>query len=553
VKDWVDQLVTERRAFLGSVAGEERACAAEDAGRLRDALGLAVPVGLPRSCTDSVPTPVVDLVARYARTHGPFLTQHAAARYGLPAEPVRAALEVLEDDGRVVRGEFRPDGVEREWCDAEVLRQLRRRSLAALRKEVEPVDAGTLARFLPRWHGIGQPRRGVDALVDVVSQLQGAPLVASALDRDLLRARLPHHEPADLDALCTAGEVVWVGAGAIGSSDGRIRLAFRDQAPLLLSPVEGFEPDVLHTALLEQLRQRGASFWSDLTRAAQQAGEPFDDPTVLAALWDLVWAGLVTNDSMAPLRAFVGAGGRSPGRSSPRAGTRGRPRPGRLARSGPPAGAGRWSLVAPLLEPAPAPTEVAHARALQLLERYGVLTREAALGEGAEGGFAGVYPVLKALEERGQVRRGYFVAGLGAAQFAVAGAVDRLRGEKDGDDRPPIVLAATDPAQPFGAAIPWPESDGRPARAAGALVVLAGREVLAYLERGAHKVLRFPAGREDDRWVAALGQLVDGGRFRSLEIRAVDGADVHELTELHDALVAAGFRQAYKGWTKRSR
>jgi ATP-dependent Lhr-like helicase len=443
--------------------------------------------------------------------------------------------------------------VEREWCDGDVLRQLRRRSLAALRKEVEPVDAATLARFLPRWHGIGTPRRGVDALVDVIAQLQGAPLVASALDRDILRARLPHHEPSELDALCTSGDVVWVGAGSIGAADGRVRLAFRDQAGLLLSPVDGFEPDGLHTALLDHLGQRGASFWADLTLSAQQAGQPFDDPTVLAALWDLVWAGLVTNDSMAPLRAVVGsAGRRAAGRSSSRAGARGRPRPGRLARSGPPAGAGRWSLVAPLLEPLPTPTEAAHARALQLLERYGVLTREAALGEGAEGGFAGVYPVLKALEERGQVRRGYFVAGLGAAQFAVTGAVDRLRGDRRGESEVPIVLAATDPAQPYGAAIPWPESSGRPARAAGALVVLAGAEVLAYLEKGAHKVLRFPSGQEDDRWASALGRLVDEGRFRSLEIRTVDGIDVHATEpDVRDALQSAGFTQAYKGWSRR--
>jgi ATP-dependent Lhr-like helicase len=221
---------------------------------------------------------------------------------------------------------------------------------------------------------------------------------------------------------------------------------------------------------------------------------------------------------------------------------------------GPPAGAGRWSLVAPLLEPIPTPTEAAHARAVQLLERYGVLTREAALGEGAEGGFAGVYPVLKALEERGQVRRGYFVAGLGAAQFAVAGAVDRLRSERTDADEAPVVLAATDPAQPFGAAIPWPDSEGRPARAAGALVVLAGADPLAYLERGAHKVLRFPAGQHDPRWADALGRLVDAGRFRSLEIRAVDGVGVHDgPAEVRDALQQAGFQQAYKGWTRRSR
>jgi len=209
--------------------------------------------------------------------------------------------------------------------------------------------------------------------------------------------------------------------------------------------------------------------------------------------------------------------------------------------------------VAPLLQPAPTPTEAAHARALQLLERYGVLTREAALGEEAEGGFAGVYPVLKALEERGQVRRGYFVAGLGAAQFAVAGAVDRLRGERDDAADPPIVLAATDPAQPFGAAVPWPNSTGRPARAAGALVVLAGAEPLAYLERGAHKVLLFPAAADDDRWAGALGHLVEQGRFKSLEIRAVDGVDVHEAEpEIREALQRAGFQQAYKGWTRRA-
>ena len=275
---------------------------------------------------------------------------------------------------------------------------------------------------------------------------------------------------------------------------------------------------------------------------------------MLAALWDLVWAGLVTNDSLAPLRAFVGGTGRRAASRQAGRGTRSRPRPGRLARLGPPAGAGRWSLVAPLLRPTPTVTEAAHARALQLLERYGVLTREAALGEGAEGGFAGVYPVLKALEERGQVRRGYFVAGLGAAQFALPGAVDRLRAEREDADQPPMVLAATDPAQPFGAALPWPDTDGRPARAAGALVVLAGGEALAYLERGGHRVVRFPAAHDDHRWVDALAALVDRGRFRSLELRTIDGVSVIEgPPEVRHALEQAGFQQAYKGWTRRPR
>ncbi|HEY9556837.1 MAG TPA: DEAD/DEAH box helicase, partial [Acidimicrobiales bacterium] len=306
VKAWIDQLVGERRAFLAQIAGEERTCAAEDAGRLRDALGVNVPLGLPRACTESVEAPVTDLVARYARTHGPFLAAHAAARYGVAPAPVLAALEALEVDGRLVRGEFRPDGVEREWCDSDVLRQLRRRSLASLRREVEPVDATTLARFLPRWHGIGQSRRGLDALVEVLAQLQGAPLVASTLDRDVLTARLADYEPAQLDALCTSGEVVWVGAGGIGTKDGRVRLAFRDQAGLLIPPGDALEPEPIHTALLDHLGQRGASFWTDLTRAAQLAEQPYDDATVLRALWDLVWAGLVTNDSLAPLRAYVG-------------------------------------------------------------------------------------------------------------------------------------------------------------------------------------------------------------------------------------------------------
>ena len=279
---------------------------------------------------------------------------------------------------------------------------------------------------------------------------------------------------------------------------------------------------------------------------------------MLAALWDLVWAGLVTNDSLAPLRAFVGTTGRrSAGRSSSRSGARGRPRPGRLSRLGPPAGAGRWSLGRRRCSSrCPTATEAAHARALQLLERYGVLTREAALGEGAEGGFAGVYPVLKALEERGQVRRGYFVAGLGAAQFAVAGrrrpAPPRA---DDDDDQPPIVLAATDPAQPFGAAIPWPESSGRPARAAGALVVLAGSDALAYLERGAHKVLRFPAATDDHRWVGALGRA--GGRW-SLPVardpgRSTASTSTRPTPTSHEALRGAGFQPGYKGWIKRAR
>ncbi|MEY2465416.1 MAG: ATP-dependent helicase Lhr and Lhr-like helicase, partial [Acidimicrobiaceae bacterium] len=458
---WVEQLVRERRAIEVSVAGEARVAAAEDAARLRDALGVAIPVGLPGAFTEPVEHPLLDLVARYARTHGPFLTAHVAHHLGVGADRARPALEALEADGRIVLGEFRPDGIEREWCDDDVLRQLRRRSLAVLRREVEPVDGGALARFLPAWQGVGSTRRGIEGLVDVLAVLQGAALPASVFEVDVLAARQADYRPADLDALCTAGEVVWIGAGSLGARDGRVRLVFRDQAPLLVPAVDeaAFDDRPLHRALLDHLKTRGASFWTDLVRAAADGGAPYAEREVLAALWDLVWDGLVTNDSLAPLRAVV-SGKTAVSRASIR------PRPGRLSRIGPPAGAGRWSLVAPMLEPSPTPTEVQHARALQLLERYGVLTREAALGEGLEGGFAGVYPVLKALEERGAVRRGYFVSGLGAAQFALPGAVDRLRSLRDPQEVTPVVLAATDPAQPFGAALPWPDpvGAGRPSR-----------------------------------------------------------------------------------------
>ncbi len=541
---WLDDLVAAGRAYPAPVGGEEAWAATEDAGRLRDALGVTVPMGLPAAFTASVEDPMADLVARYARSHAPFTTTAVAARYGVGVDRVRPALERLEGDGRLLRGEFRPGGHEREWTDPDVLRTLRRRSLAVLRREVEPVEADALGRFLPAWHHVGANRRGTDALIDALAQLQGAPVAASVLEADVLPARVRDYEAPLLDELCSAGEVVWVGAGSIGARDGRVRLLFRDQAGLLVPTLDDPPDGVEHEAILDRLRTRGASFWTDLVAAVQEAGGEYDEPSVLAALWDLVWAGAVTNDSLVPLRAFLAGRPRRSGGSR----GRGRPRPGRLARLGPAAGAGRWSLVEPLLEPRPTPTETAHAKARQLLERYGVLTREAALGEGSEGGFAGVYPVLKALEERGEIRAGYFVAGLGAAQFALPGAVDRLRAardvERDEPDR--LVLAATDPAQPYGAALAWPESAGRPARQTGAHVVLVDGDVVAYLERGGHSVATFPASADHPEWPTLLRELVDRGRYRALEIRTVDGEPVreHPARELFER---AGYRDGYKG------
>jgi ATP-dependent Lhr-like helicase len=307
------------------------------------------------------------------------------------------------------------------------------------------------------------------------------------------------------------------------------------------------------------LRERGASFWPDLVATAHAADLPYDDDSVLESLWDLVWAGEVTNDSLAPVRGLLGPRARrgrtgaTPRRArGARVGGLRRPQPGALGRLGPPSAAGRWSLVAPLLEPAPSATEMAHAQALQLLERHGVLTREAVLGEGLEGGFAAVYPVLKALEERGHVRRGYFVAGLGAAQFAAPGAVDRLRASRDPDehDLAPIVLAATDPAQPFGAALPWPGSSGRPARAAGAHVVLVAGEPVVYLERGGRSLVSFPAASHHPHWAEALVALVKDGRVHKLEISKIDGEAAAE-SPLADMLRAAGFAEGYRGLTLR--
>jgi ATP-dependent helicase Lhr and Lhr-like helicase len=522
---WIVRLEDEGRAIRVRVAGEERLAAVEDAARLRDALGVSLPMGLPAAFTEPTERPLDGLVARYARTHGPFVAGEVAARLGTAADRVRASLEGLEADGRVTHGEFRPGGVDREWCDVDVLRRIRRRSLAALRREVEPVDAATLGRFLPAWQGADRPDGGADALVDAVTRLQGVALPASILESDVLPARVRGYRTADLDALCAGGELVWLGTGTLGTDDGRIALCFRDRLPLLtVEPASEAPSGALHDAIRGHLAARGASFWPDLVQAAGVA----DEARVLSALWDLVWSGEITNDTLAPLRAFVrGASARVRTRPTGR-----RPRPGSLRRAGPPAGAGRWSLVAPLLDPVPGPTESAHARALQLLDRHGVLTRESVLAEGVPGGFAGVYPVLRAMEESGAVRRGYFVAGLGAAQFALPGAVDRLRALRvapnAADAATAVVLAAAPPAQPNR----------------GAYVILVDGAPAAYLERGARSLVTF--GTPVGGWADPLASLVKDGRLRTIELRRVDGEPPADPALL-DGLHAAGFVDGYRG------
>ncbi|NCZ90761.1 MAG: DEAD/DEAH box helicase, partial [Actinobacteria bacterium] len=348
--------------------------AAEDAARYRDALGCALPLGLPSAFTDPVDHPLDDLVGRYARTHGPFVVRQLVERYQIGLERATGVLDRLAVSGRIVDGEFRPRGIEREWCDTEVLRQLRRRSLALLRKEIEPVEQRAYARFLASWQGIPPTQRGQHALVEAISVMQGCAVVASSLETDVLRARVRGYQSVDLDALCTSGEVVWVGSGAIGSTDGRVRLYFADQLPLLRASVEELERPTgeIHDAIRQMLAERGARFFTQLREAAPQA----TDTELLTALWDLVWAGEVTNDSLAPLRALLSSkpSQRNESRSSPtytRMGRRSgarlmRSRAGTVSRVGPPAGAGRWSLVADLAADV-SPTESLHATVMQLL------------------------------------------------------------------------------------------------------------------------------------------------------------------------------------------
>ncbi len=472
--------------------------------------------------------------------------------------------------GRLVRGELRPGGTHTEYCDADVLRRLRRASLAKLRAEVEPVEPEALGRFLPAWHGVGKRLRTAptaDDVLSVVEQLAGAPLPASGLESLILPSRLPGYSPALLDELTTAGEVTWCGTGSLAGGDGWIAVAPADVADLLLPDVEETVPDTpLHLAVLSALDGGGLFFrqLADRTAATLLDGgaESPADPDVVAALWDLVWAGLVTNDTIAPLRALVSGRGAAhkPRSSTPRgryARLRGA-RPAMPSRTGPPTVAGRWSLVTAR---EPDPTRRAHARAEAFLERHGVLTRGALDTERVTGGFSGVYKVLRAMEESGQIVRGYVVEGLGASQFAARGAVDRLRalsrsdGEPAPDDVGSRVLAAADPAQPYGAALPWPEPAGsgdragkhRPARKAGALAVLVDGRPALYVERGGRSLLSFTEEEAPLRAAAeALSRAVREGWLGQLAVQRADG-EVALTSNLADILRDVGFRATPKG------
>ncbi|OIJ93022.1 ATP-dependent helicase [Streptomyces colonosanans] len=671
---WARELGAARRAIKVRIAGMDHWAAIEDAGRLRDALGTALPVGVPEAFTEPVKDPLGDLLARYARTHGPFTSATAAARFGLGVAVTEGALQRLAASGRIVQGEFHPAGIGQEWCDAAVLRRLRRRSLAALRHELEPVAPAALAQFLPQWQHIGggHELRGVDGLVRAIEQLQGASVPASALEKLVLPSRVSHYTPGMLDELTAAGEVVWAGAGALPGKDGWVSLYLADAAPLLLPAPHPLELTALHQSVLDALLGGYGLFFRQIADRVRATTHPdVTDPQLADAIWDLAWSGLLTNDTLAPMRSLLGSG-RTAGSTAHRA-KRAVPR-GRYgsltaaarpqSRTGPPTVAGRWSLL-PAIEADP--TVRAHALARALLDRHGVVTRGAVASEGVEGGFSATYRVLSAFEESGQARRGYVVEGLGAAQFAMDGAVDRLRAVANARERceplpapgaaagpgagigspngptggggypfapagtpgtghgapggpdtasgyyyrpdgpadaaphddladsfatgaadvfdtgralpdplsapgsggprsdsgfsaadagarspygqglPPnrtrstgspraVVLAAADPANAYGSALPWPEpptgAGHKPGRKAGSLVVLVDGDLVLYMERGGKTLLAWPSApqagpMEDDRLSTATEALAAAARAGSLgtvTVERVNGA-----------------------------
>ncbi|CAM5381532.1 DEAD/DEAH box helicase [Streptomyces abikoensis] len=593
---WVRELAEARRAIRVRIAGEEHWAAVEDAGRLRDALGTALPVGVPEAFTEPVKDPLGDLLARFARTHGPFTSAEAAARFGLGTAVTDGALHRLMAAGRVVQGEFHPSGIGQEWCDAAVLRRLRRRSLAALRHELEPVPPTALAAFLPQWQHVGtHSLRGADGLLRAVEQLQGAPVPASALEKLVLPGRVRDFTPAMLDELTAAGEVVWAGAGALPGKDGWVSLLLADAAPLLLPPPHPLELSPLHHAVLDALSGGYGLFFRQIAERVRAAVPDATEPQIADAVWDLAWSGRLTNDTLAPLRALLGSGrtAGSTAHRAKRAVPRGRygsftargglPTAPAASRSGPPTVAGRWSLL-PAHEPDP--THRAHALARTLLDRHGVVTRGAVAAEGVEGGFSAAYRVLSVFEESGQARRGYVVEGLGAAQFAMDGAVDRLRAASTARDRAAgapaeapgapweapapssgaprrsraVVLAAADPANAYGAALPWPEPPAgaahKPGRKAGSLVVLLDGALALYMERGGKTLLAWPqqegaaSAEADDAGLREAAEALAGaaraGALGTVTVERVNGTSALS-SPLGPLLEAAGFHATPKG------
>ncbi|MGK2954886.1 MAG: DEAD/DEAH box helicase [Solirubrobacterales bacterium] len=533
-KSMLENLVKERRVAEVRINGEQRFIAGEDAGLYRDAFGVSPPGGLPESYLEEHDEPMVTVVSRYARTHGPFPTAQLRDRYGVDPTP---ALGQLEASGVVMRGEILPGGSQREWCEADVLRRVRRASLAHLRQEVEPADAATYARFLASWQGVDRFRRagaGPDRLREILVPLQGVALTPKTWERDVLPRRVGAYKPAWLDELCTSGEIVWIGAGAIGRADGRVALYFREDVRIAGPPPANAKLDRPEGPVQDSIRERlegGPAFWLDLVAELDHTAEELH-----SAIWDLAFTGEITNDSFAPLRA-------PRLRSVPRTEI-GHRRFSRRRAAASPTVQGRWSLTEPLFRNAPAVGPRYRAQAELMLERHGILTREMALAEGIPGGFSTLYPELSNLEVLGSSRRGYFIEGLGGAQFALPGAVERLRSQPLNDESL-MVLASTDPANPYGATLKWPklENRRRPARTPGSYVLLRSGLPLLYLEKGGKGILRLDPELKGDELIRLLGEFArcaEEGLIAPLKIERFDGEPLIG-SGFEGSLVQAGF------------
>ncbi|KAA1373617.1 ATP-dependent helicase [Aeromicrobium fastidiosum] len=563
---WLAELQTARRVIEVAVAGDVRWAVVEDAGRLRDALGVVVPMGISEAHLEVVADPLLDLVSRHTRTHGPFTSSDVASRFGIGVAIADQVLRRLSRDGRLTEGEFRPQATGSEWVEPGVLRRLRSRSLAAARQQVEPVDPLTFARFLPAWQGVGGTVRGAEGVLATIDQLAGLALPASAWESLVLPARVRDYSPAMLDELTSAGEVVWSGAGSLPGNDGWVQLHPADFVLRAAGAqaAEPLDPDALPATIAAALDGGGAYLFRQLidTLTAQQpegvgVGTGVDQAEVAAALWSLVWSGHISNDTFAPVRTLVGRGGaHRTTRPAPRARLHGRRvRSPRVALQGPPTVGGRWFSLA---ETADDPTSQQLARTESLVGRYGVVTRGSVMAEQTPGGFAAIYRVLRELEQSGSVLRGYYIETLGAAQFGAPATVDRMRAFVLDDERPTdataVTLAATDPANPYGAALAWPErpvddagTRHRPARKAGSLVVMHDGHLVLYLERGGKKALVF----DDDpaRLTAAARSLVSLVRARRMSRLTIETVDARPVASsaLGEALIEAGFEQTVKG------
>ena len=547
---WLSALEKAERIVRIELAGETRFIAVEDAARFRDGADVSLPEGIPAALLEPVADALGDLIGRYARTHGPFTASEVATRLGLSLGDVEPGIRARIDSGKLLEGAFRPTGVGSELCDPDVLRTLRARARARLRAEVEPVEPAVLGRFLANWQGVSKPGRGRDALLRTIEKLQGLALPASVLESEILPARVEGYLPGDVDALAASGEVIWRGVEKLGERDGRVALHLAENASTLVPPHELLEPqpalDPREAKLLQLLSARGASFFNELHAAL--GGYPAE---LVRALWNLVWKGLITNDTLSPLRAHVESAAHREKRERVMA------RGGHAVRSAPPDASGRWSLWSARAGSPTTPTAWSAAQAQQLLQRYGLVGREVARSEGLPGGFGAVYPAFKAMEDAGKVRRGFFVSGLGAAQFALPPVLDQLRAQRD----PPepaqsILLAAVDPANPWGALLPWPTSDGGPAlqRAAGAHVVLVNGALAAFASKGARQVRLFLPESEPEHTATMeavaqrLSMLASGpGPFRAgMLVEELDGRPASE----HPAAPAfgrAGFSATSQG------